>query len=113
MNTFTLVRAGWFVTLGQVVLVPASAIAQSSNTQLGARFEATIQIRVSVAPRFVTSNRAPAGAGGATTDVASNAPGLRYKVIAQKDMTEGSGLQILTGRVQPAPSSTLLLIVPD
>jgi hypothetical protein len=113
MNTSTLVRAGWFVALSQVALIPAPATAQSANTQLGARSEATIQIRVSVAPRFITNNRAITEAGGASTDVASNARGLRYSVIAQKDMAERGGLQIPTGRAQSAPSSTLLLIVPD
>jgi hypothetical protein len=113
MNTSTLVRACWFVALSQVVLIAAPATAQSASTQLGARSEATIQIRVSVAPRFITNNLATTEVGGVSTDVTSNAPSLRYNVIAQKDMTERARLQSPTGRAQSEPSSTLLLIVPD
>lgn len=92
------------------MLIAASASAQSASTRPGVRSEATIQIRVSVAPRFMTSNRTTTESGGVSTNIASNAPGLRYKVIAQQDMAGGGGP---TGRAQSAPSSTLLLIVPD
>ena len=113
MNVSILVRAGWLVALGHGVLIPASVSAQPANTRLEARAEATIQISVSVAPRFTTSNRASAE-GGIELNVASNAPGLRYKVIAQRpDMADDGPLQVLAGSTQPAKSSTLFLIVPD
>lgn len=115
MNDSILARAGWFAALGQIVLIPAAVAAQPASTQLGSRSEATIQIRVSVAPRFITNNRSISEAGGAI-NVTSNAPGLRYKVIAQRQQGMGgksAGLQIPAGRAQLVSSSTLLLIVPD
>jgi hypothetical protein len=109
-----LVRTSWFAALSQVALVSAPALAQPPSAQLGPRSEATIQIRVSVAPRFVASSQVSAETAGIAINVASNAPGLRYKVIALQQSSErdNGALPISIGKA-PATSSTLLLIVPD
>ena len=113
MNDSILVRAAWRAPLGRALLIFASVSAQSANAQMGARSQASIQIRVSVAPRFMTSNLASAEAGGIAINVASNAPGLRYKVIAQRLADRSGSLPMPNKEAKPAPSSTLLLIVPE
>jgi hypothetical protein len=106
------IRAALLAPLGLVTLASASAPAQSVRGQLSERSEATIRIEVSVAPRLA-ANQASAHDSDSAMHFTTNAPGLRYEVVAQPLPHPAEvGSQIPVGTMRPSPN-TLWMVVPD
>jgi hypothetical protein len=83
--------------LSLLTLVPTSVPARPANGEFGPRSQGTIEIRVSVAPRFV-----PTASSDRSVDLVSLAPGLRYHIVAKDPQP-----------TEPDRRHTLYLIVPD
>lgn len=109
------------VTLMLVPLAPQSASAAPLRGDLGAQSRASIEIRVSVVPRFHVGSRAGA------LEVSSNAPTLRYDLVlddparsavAPARVSHGAigdkqPLAIQDAAVPPSTGNLLVLVVPD
>lgn len=83
-----------------LTFVSTSALARPANGEFGPRSQGTIEIKVSVAPRFVARASSDRTNGGVA--IASLASGLRYHIIAMDRQAPESGRR-----------SPLYLIVPD
>jgi hypothetical protein len=117
------------VSSNLALLVPTSARCQSLRGQLGPQSRASIRISVSVAPRFMIKGEASspdaprvdaAGAGRSDVQFASNAPGMRYTVIAEAapmtmvdvpDATERRSHDLQSASKEAAPP--IFIVVPD
>lgn len=86
--------------MGLLMFVSTPAPARSANGEFGPRSQGTIEISVSVAPRFVAS--ASSNPTNRDINITSLAPGLRYHVVAKDPAPR-----------DPDRRDTLYLIVPD
>jgi hypothetical protein len=110
-NASALIRFAFGLALA--LALAAGAGAQTSNGVMGPQSRATIRISVSVMPRFsVAEGRNAAGIASDQSgpmqplNVSSNAPGLRFSLVAASEAQRDSA-------GQSADGARLLLVVPD
>lgn len=87
--------------ISSLALISSSALARPANGEFGPRSQATIEIKVSVAPRFVAGTSFP-DRPNSDVAIASLAPGLRFHIVAKDRQA-----------TEPDRRNPLYLIVPD